>query len=131
MSSANQTKPPESVLRERRTVLSRAIKNASRPLLQRTLEQICQELPVAEVAATHKLLTTEDRARQEGDSSDNSESEDLSDSSETQTKPTTTPKAAGTKRIRTRYAFCENCEEEYDVETNSKDSCSYHPGMLL
>ncbi|KAL4936588.1 hypothetical protein BDV06DRAFT_227766 [Aspergillus oleicola] len=26
-----------------------------------------------------------------------------------------------------RYAFCSNCEKEYDVTTNSSTSCVYHP----
>lgn len=34
----------------------------------------------------------------------------------------------GMKRMRPRFATCENCDEEFDVETNDKSSCIWHPG---
>lgn len=33
------------------------------------------------------------------------------------------------KRLRSRFATCTNCSEEFDVTDNGKDSCTWHPGM--
>ena len=35
------------------------------------------------------------------------------------------------KRVRPRFAICALCNKEYDVETNDKKSCIWHPGILL
>ena len=37
--------------------------------------------------------------------------------------------APNLKRFRPRFATCINCDEEFDVETNDKDSCNWHPGI--
>jgi hypothetical protein len=34
------------------------------------------------------------------------------------------------KRLVPRYAFCINCEKEFDVTTNTEKACQYHPGMI-
>ena len=34
------------------------------------------------------------------------------------------------KRLRPRFGICDNCNEEFDVETNDKYSCMWHPGRL-
>ena len=36
-----------------------------------------------------------------------------------------------TKPGQPRYLKCENCEKEFDVTGNIKDSCNYHEGMLI
>lgn len=36
-----------------------------------------------------------------------------------------------TKPGQPRYLKCENCEKEFDVTENIKDSCIYHEGMLI
>lgn len=35
------------------------------------------------------------------------------------------------KRMRTRYAMCENCDEEFDVAYNSMGDCSWHEGKIV
>lgn len=35
------------------------------------------------------------------------------------------------KRVRPRYAMCENCSEEFDVTDNVKGACVYHDGKLF
>lgn len=122
----------------RGALLKDAINDASVGLLKKTLMQLCDELPAAEEAVAKKLLTVESSVRKDGDSSDESESElsdsesDLSSDSDAAPKPKkpSTPKKekAGAKRMRSRYTFCENCNEEYDVVYNFSDSCLYHPG---
>lgn len=57
---------------------------------------------------------------EDSDASDDNEKEDA------RPPPAT---ATGPKRLRTRYAGCINCKEEFDVSTNTKTSCSYHSGM--
>lgn len=37
----------------------------------------------------------------------------------------------GLKRLRSRFATCKTCNEEFDVETNGKESCIWHPGTVL
>lgn len=49
------------------------------------------------------------------------------------TKPplgaTTTAKAsAGTKRLRSRYAKCVNCDQEFDATSNEPGDCLWHEG---
>jgi hypothetical protein len=76
-----------------------------------------------------KLLVTEDRVRQEGDSTDeDSTDEDPSDGEGTKELKVQPKETKGSKRLRLRYAICENCEEEFDVTTNTSKSCLYHPG---
>ena len=36
----------------------------------------------------------------------------------------------GLKRLRSRYAECHNCSEEFDVTQNQKHDCIWHPGKL-
>ena len=36
--------------------------------------------------------------------------------------------SAGVKRLRSRYATCSNCLEEFDVTQNGKIDCVWHPG---
>lgn len=38
--------------------------------------------------------------------------------------------ANGVKRLRSRYATCTNCSEEFEVTNNGEYSCVWHPGML-
>ncbi|KAF3398240.1 hypothetical protein F1880_005989 [Penicillium rolfsii] len=35
-------------------------------------------------------------------------------------------KGSSAKQLVPRFAFCENCEQEFDVTTNSSTSCRYH-----
>lgn len=37
---------------------------------------------------------------------------------------------SGVKRLRSRFATCTNCSEEFDVTDNGKYSCVWHPGTL-
>ncbi|KAG6999604.1 hypothetical protein G7Y79_00033g067920 [Physcia stellaris] len=59
----------------------------------------------------------------EDEDTENNEDEDTGE----QTNGVSVPSL---KRLRPRYAFCVNCEDEFDVETNEKNSCKWHPGIL-
>ena len=37
----------------------------------------------------------------------------------------------GQKRLRSRYAICANCREEFDVTSNDKHDCVWHTGELI
>ena len=47
----------------------------------------------------------------------------------TDTDTNTEESSGNNKRQVPRYAFCANCEKEFDVTTNMKEICRYHPGM--
>ncbi|KAE8326597.1 hypothetical protein BDV39DRAFT_205757 [Aspergillus sergii] len=51
------------------------------------------------------------------------QSEDENPRSEERSSNQQTP---GSKRLRQRYAYCDNCEKEFDVTQNTKTSCRYH-----
>ena len=38
--------------------------------------------------------------------------------------------AIGVKRLRSRFATCTNCSEEFDVTENGRYSCVWHPGIF-
>lgn len=51
--------------------------------------------------------------------------------SRVQTAPNISFEAGSTKRLRPRFAICENCSEEYDVTCNLKGDCICHDGMYI
>lgn len=69
----------------------------------------------------------EDESDEEDDDEDGDEEESEDEDTSHQTNSVTAPSL---KRLRPRYAFCVNCKEEFDVETNERDSCVWHPGIF-
>lgn len=123
-------------LREQSYLLNCAIHDASRERLQITIQKLSLAVPQVWDHLINEFLVTEDSARQEGDASTSdasdpeNESDENADGKEEKAKPQ--PKQlAGSKRLRSRYAFCDQCEEEFDVTTNTSTACRYHPGMTL
>ncbi|OJJ50605.1 hypothetical protein ASPZODRAFT_126497 [Penicilliopsis zonata CBS 506.65] len=114
--------------------LTQAIYDAPESRLKTILRDLCIQLPAAREAVARHLLVTEDRIKEKADSSDDDgsededseESDDSDESREPEVKPQT-PVKMGSKRLRPRYGICENCDEEFDLTTNSKRSCRYHP----
>ncbi|KAJ5382772.1 hypothetical protein N7517_000683 [Penicillium concentricum] len=82
------------------SVLDRAINDTSDQTVRAVLKSICAKNDEARKEAEHQLLamTTDSKAN--------------SDSN---------------KRLVSRYAFCVNCEKEFDVTTNTEKTCRYHP----
>ncbi|KAE8158664.1 hypothetical protein BDV40DRAFT_275283 [Aspergillus tamarii] len=121
-------------LRDQSYLLNCAIHDASRERLQITIQKLSLAVPQVWDHLINEFLVTEDSARQEGDASTSdasdpeNESDENADGKEEKAKPQ--PKQlAGSKRLRSRYAFCDQCEEEFDVTTNTSTACRYHPDM--
>jgi hypothetical protein len=113
--------------------LNTAIVRVSKEVLISLLWKICEENPSAREFVKDNLFVDENEVPQPGspresyDSGDSDASDDDDNEKEnTNSVPATT---TGPKRLRTRYARCTNCKEEFDVSENTKKSCSYHPGM--
>lgn len=78
-----------------------------------------------------------DEESDEDDNEDNDEDEEEnSDEGGRTTAPRATTSAtstanasAGTKRLRSRYARCINCEEEFDMTSNEPGDCIWHEGI--
>ncbi|KAJ5747997.1 uncharacterized protein N7511_009693 [Penicillium nucicola] len=82
------------------TPLSRSINDLSETRLRAVLKSICAQNDEARKEAESQLLVATT------DSGESTESK---------------------KRQRSRYAFCETCKEEFDVTTNTDESCRCHP----
>ncbi|KAL6718061.1 hypothetical protein ACLMJK_004146 [Lecanora helva] len=70
---------------------------------------------------------TDEESKDEEEASDRSD-EDESDvsRSESGARYATHVPVAGSKRMRSRYATCENCSREFDVTLNSENDCVWH-----
>lgn len=112
------------------TKIDSAIERASKELLESTIKAIYRDIPSAKDALIKKLFISEDHVPELTDSAthgtdkDDSDEDSKEDSKGTPAAQTTT----GSKRLRTRYAVCINCDKEYDVADNTSKSCLYHPG---
>ncbi|KAL3442969.1 hypothetical protein BJX65DRAFT_312271 [Aspergillus insuetus] len=131
-----------------------AIDGATEERVRDILRLLCKVSADAQRIATGDLLVDARKKREAGhtDLEDNSEAEtDAPDSESERTDDsevqylgsTTTPRAEGApasgaviavpeheparlKRLVPRYAFCENCKEEFDVTENRSNACTYH-----
>jgi hypothetical protein len=137
-------------------ILLKAIDGATEERVRDVLRLLCKVSADAQRIATDELLVdvTKKRKRGDMDLEDNSKAEtDVPDSGSERTDDsgveylgsTTTPRTGGApaspramgalpagpgparpKRFVPRYAFCENCKEEFDVTENRSDACTYH-----
>ncbi|KAJ5833773.1 hypothetical protein N7474_002084 [Penicillium riverlandense] len=112
------------------TEIDRAIERASKEVLTATIKAIYRDIPSVKYALVGKLFVSEDcvpNVPEPGDSDtegseDDNDEESKGDNKSTPAAQTTT----GSKRLRTRYAICENCDKEFDVTSNTSKSCFYH-----
>lgn len=132
-----------------KALLQSAIDTAQPARLRETLQAICNSSADAAHIASILLLVPENQVKklshrraksdegsdkEEDDSEENSdENSDDSEDEDDAENGTEVTEAASTKlkRLRPRYAICENCSEEFDVTDNKKKSCSFHDGRLL
>ena len=125
------------------SVLMSAIDNAQPTRLRQTLQELCKTVPDAAKVTAALLLITEKRYKRKreesedgddnGSSEDDGEDEDDesgTDEVEEEANEDSDSSAAQHKHARSRYAMCENCEEEYDVAYNHKGDCVFHDGMF-
>ena len=83
--------------------------------LREIFKTICKTCPEAKKHA-EQLLFTEKKYAHPGPPA-NEDGQEATDAS---------TKDESAKQRVPRYAFCENCEKEFDVSTNTSTSCHYH-----
>jgi hypothetical protein len=85
-------------------------------------------------------LEIPEESDEESDEDDNEENDKDEEGNSDEGGRTTAPRAttsattaanasAGTKRLRSRYARCINCEEEFDTTSNEPGYCIWHEGI--
>jgi hypothetical protein len=95
--------------------LKLAIDTVTPEVLRVIVTNMCQENQWSRERVASSLLVTEDKV-----------SKDASDDEE---YPANEKEHSSTsKRLRPRYAYCENCEKEFDVTENTSTSCKFHTG---
>ncbi|KAE8130887.1 hypothetical protein BDV38DRAFT_289227 [Aspergillus pseudotamarii] len=123
--------PPQD---EQFELLLNAIDSASRDTLQAVLKVMCRGDQSTRDRVSKSLLITEDQVpiiASEDEGSDGEESgneEDAESEENSRSKERRlNQKFSGSKRLRQRYAYCENCDKEFDVTQNTNTSCKFHP----
>ncbi|KKZ68490.1 hypothetical protein EMCG_05849 [[Emmonsia] crescens] len=112
--------------------LERAIHSASKELLQRLMAGLCNQFPDVRKNLATRLLTTQDDVEEYQVFTDADETEIDSEASGNDDDSKNTGekrKSASSNKteLRLRHAICENCDEEFDILNNTKESCCYHP----
>ncbi|KAJ9191516.1 hypothetical protein DTO166G4_4385 [Paecilomyces variotii] len=132
----NQLSPP----------LNDAIESLSKPLLRALVRDICVNVPRALDYTADQLFVGYDYINDDGQydseisSAYTSEEHEFeaaerarNNQAEEDGKQNNAPPAivTSTKRLKVRYVRCENCKEKFDIVTNTKTSCRYHPGSFV
>ncbi|KAE8361325.1 hypothetical protein BDV27DRAFT_160838 [Aspergillus caelatus] len=92
-------------------LLLNAIDSASRDTLQAVLKAMCRD-------------DQSTRDRDEGSDGEENEESEVENSRPKERR--LNRKSSGSKRLRQRYAYCENCDKEFDVTQNTNTSCKFH-----
>ncbi|PGH32947.1 hypothetical protein GX50_04229 [[Emmonsia] crescens] len=90
--------------------LERAIHSASKELLQRLM---------ADDVEKYQVFTDTDETEIDSKTSGNDDSKNTGEKRKSA--------SSNKKELRLRHAICENCDEEFDILNNTKESCCYHP----
>ncbi|KAB8221882.1 hypothetical protein BDV33DRAFT_202137 [Aspergillus novoparasiticus] len=112
---------------EKFQLLLEAIDAASRGTLQAVLKAMCQEDQSTRDRVSNSLLITEDQVRLPSKDDEESDEEGSEDENPRSEERSSNQQTTGSKRLRQRYAYCENCKKEFDVTQNTSTSCKYHP----
>lgn len=100
-------------------LIDHAIDTLSVVKLRETFKTICKTCPEAKKRAEELLL-----ADQKDVKSGPRVNEDEQEGKDALARD------EGAKQPVPRYAFCENCEEEFNVTTNTSTSCRYHTSKI-
>ena len=93
---------------------------------------------LSEAAAAEEEDEDHEEEEEEGNDKEDDEDEEFNGNSSSEAESisadsdrvvTTIPEKPN-KRMRPRYATCENCKEEFDVTDNDNGDCIFHPGKL-
>jgi hypothetical protein len=124
-------------------LLKKTIGSLSAELLRTELEFLCREYPAVVPALESRLLVSRKEvvryhADTESEDDANSENESETSASESGSGDNSDSDADGdTKRkpmakrkedLTSRIAVCENCKQEFDVTSNERGDCVWHPG---
>ncbi|KAJ5217200.1 hypothetical protein N7468_010208 [Penicillium chermesinum] len=110
--------------------LNKAVSKVSREVLDRLVTALIQTNVPAREFIKNGLFVPEDDVPRPGSPSSplsttsGEDEENKGEVSKTDRPPSET---ARPKRLRTRYALCQNCNEEFDVSENTQQSCRFHP----
>ncbi|KAE8411594.1 hypothetical protein BDV36DRAFT_301675 [Aspergillus pseudocaelatus] len=110
-------------------LLLNAIDSASRDTLQAVLKAMCRDDQSTRDRVSKSLLITEDQVpiiASEDEGSDGEENEESEVENSRPKERRLNRKSSGSKRLRQRYAYCENCDKEFDVTQNTNISCKFH-----
>ena len=123
-------------------LLQSAIDSAQPARLRETLQVLCNSsADIARIASSLLLVPEKDIKREirretssEADDSEEEDGDGDSDDSEDEDESENDTEEIASisndlKRLRPRFAMCENCSEEFDVTDNQKKACVYHDGM--
>ncbi|PYI14446.1 hypothetical protein BO99DRAFT_406654 [Aspergillus violaceofuscus CBS 115571] len=106
--------------------LEHAITSTSPEILQNVVKDLCADMPEARNHLSSRLLLPEEQIV-------------LVKSTETTNGPLeagskrkrgsqdSVPASDENKKVKLRYATCQNCTEEFDVTKNTSTSCHFHP----
>ncbi|OKL60889.1 hypothetical protein UA08_03870 [Talaromyces atroroseus] len=108
--------------------ISPALSAAPRELLEDVIKEFYLKVPSVREMVISKLLVNEgdvpevftSDSEEDSDGDENRPVKKDADPLEAKTQPT------GSKRLRSRYARCINCENIFDVSKNTSQSCRYH-----
>ena len=146
---------PDLERKRAKAILHTAIYSAQKSRLRETLQYMCDSsadaaqsaesfLLVRNEEATVKMVDKENKPQEPGEEEEEEEEEESESDTEGQDSEDSTsghsthdaqksnrviaPTGSSQKRLRPKYATCDNCDEEFDVTTNGKRSCVWHPG---
>jgi hypothetical protein len=149
MAKTADPKPPKAVKNGARPpakpaasdTLMKAIKSLSTELLRRELKFLCEEFPAIipmlegrllvqgkDVVRYHADTDSEDHGSSEGSESESGPDSKLDSNGGSNKRK---PIALGDDEYTARMATCKNCDEEFDVTSNERGDCTWHPGINL
>ncbi|KAI4716904.1 hypothetical protein E4T48_06867 [Aureobasidium sp. EXF-10727] len=99
--------------------LTYAITHATLSRLQSLVQKLCDTSPTAKALVEEELLTASTPP-----------TIDLTTEEPNEPRQTIQQLVSSETAKRQRYTMCKHCKQEFDVTSNTEDSCQYHEGSL-
>ena len=136
LAAADQSPVATPNIKLKKDILLDAIYAVNKQRLCSVLMGICDKNPMAFQLTEKLLLIPEEKVMRKVvdkknmvyDETDEEEDKGDEESEESVTNERRCGIRVSFKRMRSRYAMCENCSEEYDVTANFGGDCMWHPG---
>ncbi|KAJ6013541.1 hypothetical protein N7540_008132 [Penicillium herquei] len=93
-----------------------AIDSAPEKVLRALCKSMCKDVPEARMQAEKQLLVEKITTLSDNDDESGSEKPSISKANN-----------SNMKSVVPRYAFCQNCEKDFETDKNSSTACRYHP----